>query len=487
VTLSRPRQVPRVDPGIDGLEHITHGGLPRGRVTLVAGTAGSAKTLMAVQFLTAGIARDEPGVFVTFEERPDAIRENFRSFGWDVPALEEEGKWGFVDASPRLDEESPVLGDYDLSPLVVRVRHAVERLGARRVAIDSIGALVEQFRDIGAARRALMQMTAELHDLDVTTLMTAERGEDYGPVSRFGFEEFIADSVIILRNALEVEKRRRTIEVLKMRGGSHLRGEHLFTLLAERGAVVLPQEGVSFGYPTSDARLTSGNAELDEMCNGGLLDRSLVLVSGPTGTGKSLLAAQFVAGGVRNGERAILFSFEESRDQIARNAAGWGLDFDDLEARGLLRIHAKAPESESLEDHLLEMQATLTDFGPERVAIDSITALQRVATVKTFREYLLALSFSVKSRALLGLVTATTESLAGGLSSGALHVSTVSDTVILLQYAGAADRITRGLTVLKMRGSDHEKAIREFEIDDHGMHIGRALPLSVWPSLAQVL
>jgi circadian clock protein KaiC len=425
-------------------------------------------------------------VFVTFEERPEAIRENFRSFGWDIPEREREGLWSFVDASPRLDQESPVLGDYDLSPLVVRVRHAVEQIGARRVAIDSIGALIEQFNDVGAARRALLQLGSELQSLGVTTMMTAERADDYGPVSRFGFEEFLADSVVILRNALEVEKRRRTIEVLKMRGGSHLRGEHLFTLLADRGAVVLPQEGVSFGFPSSRTRLTSGNAELDRMCGGGLLDRSLVLVSGPTGTGKSLLAAQFVAGGIGNGERAILFSFEESRDQLARNAAACGLDFDRLEAEGRLRIHAKAPESKSLEDHLLEMQAALADFEPERVAIDSITALQRVATAKSFREYLLALSFSVKSRALLGLLTATSESLAGALGSGALHVSTVSDTVIILQYLGANDRIARGITVLKMRGSDHEKAIREFHIDDRGMHIGGALSLHAWSTLPQV-
>ena len=485
MTLAREGEVARVDPGVEGFDHLLCGGVPRERMTLVSGTAGAGKTMFAVQFLAAGARNDSPGVFVTFEERPEAIRGNFRSFGWDIGGWEEEDRWVFVDASPQLAEETPVIGDYDLSPLVVRVRHAVERIGAKRVAIDATGSLVEQFRDVGAARRALLQLASELQGLGVTTVMTAERHEDYGAVTKFGFEEYVADGVVILRNALEGEKRRRTAEVLKLRGGSHLRGEHLFTVVPQNGIVALPQEGVSFGFASSRRRLTSGNPDLDQMCDGGLFDRSLVLVSGPTGTGKSLMASQFVAGGVRDGERAMLFSFEESRDQLARNAAAWGLDFDDLEARGLLRIHAVAPESAALEDHLLGMKNAMNEFEPERVAIDSLTALQRITTAKSFREYLLGLSFHIKTRALIGLVTATADGLTGELTSGALHVSTVSDTVILLQYVGAGDRISRGLTVLKMRGSDHAKEIREFHIDDAGMHLGKPLALHAWPHLPQ--
>jgi circadian clock protein KaiC len=479
--------VARIAPGISGLEDVMGGGLPEDGLTLVAGTAGAGKTMFAVQFLADGAAGDAPGVFVSFEERPQAIRRNFRSFGWDIQGWEDAGRLVFVDASPQLHEETPVIGDYDLSPLVVRVRHAVEQIGARRVALDATGSLVEQFRDIGAARRALLQLAAELQDLGITSVMTAERGEDYGPITKFGFEEFVADAVVILRNALDDEKRRRTIEVLKLRGGSHLRGEHLFTVVPERGIVVLPQEGVRFGFGSSQRRLTSGNAGLDEMCHGGLFDRSLVLVSGATGTGKSLLASEFVAGGVRDGERAMLFSFEESRDQLARNARAWGLDFDDLEARGLLRIHAVAPESAAPEDHLLQMKSAMQEFEPDRVAIDSLTALHRITTARSFREYLLGLSFHIKTHALLGLVTTAAEGLTGDMSTGDLHVSTVSDTVILLQYVGAKDRITRGMTVLKMRGSDHDKALREFRIDDRGMHVGEPLALAAWPHLPQSL
>ncbi|MCW2983615.1 MAG: kaiC [Conexibacter sp.] len=479
-----PVEVPRVASGIEGLDAVTGGGLPSGRVTLVSGTAGSGKTLLAVQFLVAGITRDEPGVFVTFEERPPEIVRNFRSFGWDVDGWQAAGRWTFVDASPDLSDELIVAGDYDLSSLVARVRHAVGKSGARRVAIDSTGSLIDQFGNLQVARRALLQIAAALQDLDVTTVMTAERPDDFGPVARFGFEEFVADNVIILRNLLEAEKRRRTLEVLKLRGGSHLKGEHLFTIRSGHGMVVVPQEVLNFGYASSHDRLPSGIAELDAMTHGGFLARSLVLVSGPTGVGKSLLATQFVVGG---GDRGLLFSFEESRDQLVRNAEAWGIDVERLEAGGRLRIVAQAPEAASLEDHLLHLKSELADFRPDRIAIDSLSALHRVASMKSFREYLLGLSFHIKASSLLGLMTATAEDTLGSDLSGGMHMSTVADAIIVLQYVADHGRVGRAINVLKVRGSDHDKDIRTFTIDDSGMQIGERLNLRGWHVLPEVL
>jgi circadian clock protein KaiC len=459
--------------GIPGLDLITNGGIPENRMTLVAGTAGCGKTVFAAQFLAEGIRQGEPGVFVTFEERPDAIRRNLRSLGVTVEEWEAEDLWTFVNASPRFDEDVVVAGVYDLSSLILRVRHAVEKIGAKRVAIDSIGALITQFEDRGPARQALFQLSYHLENLGATTVMTAERHDDYGPISRYGFEEFVADNVIILRNALEMEKRRRTVEVLKLRGGSHMRGEHLFTVVQGQGLVVVPHESVEFGQGTSTRRLTSGNAGLDAMLHGGFYDKSLILVSGPTGTGKSLATTHFIAGGVATGEKGLLLSFEESRDQIARNAGAWGLDFDAMEREGRLRIVADAPESSTLEDHLLRMKGVIADFQPDRVAIDSLTALQRISTIKSFREYLLGLTFHIKTNALLGMVTTTLgETGNGGMTIANLHISTICDTILLLQYVPVSSEIRRGINVLKMRGSDHDKAVREYTISDEGLHIG---------------
>lgn len=482
-----PVEITRVPSGVEGLDAVTGGGLPAERVTLVSGTAGSGKTLVAVQFLAEGIARrDETGVFVSFEERPAEIARNFRSFGWDIEAWCDAGSWAFVDASPDVGGDVVVSGAYDLSALVLRVKHAVEQVGARRVAIDSTGSLIDQLGNTQVARRALLQIAGELQRLGVTTVMTAERPDDFGAVSRFGFEEFVADNVVILRNALAAEKRRRTVEVLKLRGGNHLKGEHLFTIRSGRGMIVVPQELLNFGYASSSERVSSGIPALDRMCNGGLLARSLILASGPTGVGKSILASQFVAG-ARSGERGLLFSFEESRDQLFRNAEACGIDFERLEAAGSLRVVAQAPEAASLEDHLLHLKSEMADFGPDRVAVDSLSALHRVASMTSFREYLMGLSFHIKAGALLGLLTATAGDVSGADLSDGLHMSTVADVVIVMQYVADHGQVGRAINVLKLRGSDHDKDIRSFAIDDGGLQIGERMDLRAWRVLPEVL
>lgn len=476
MTSDRRSELERLEAGIPGLELITRGGLPRGRLTLVAGTAGSGKTIFAAQFLATGIEAGERGVFVTFEERPSAMRRNMRSFGWDIAQWEADRSWAFVDASPKHDMDTVFTGgDYELGPLLDVITSAIRRIGATRVAIDSIGALVAQFDHVVPARQALFQLASVLEDAGVTSVLTAERTDDYGAVERLGFEEFVADNVVILRNALEGEKRRRTIEVLKMRGCSHLKGEHLFTLLDE-GIVVVPVGIADIGYGSSTRRLSSGVPPLDAMFHGGLFERSLWLVAGATGTGKSFLAAHFAAGGVDAGHRALLHSFEESHDQLIRNAAAWGLDLEAMERSGRLRIVAEAPEAASLEDHLQRLKSTIDQFRPDRVAIDSLTALQRIATVKTFREYVLGLTFHIKQNSLLGMVTSSVNRFFGSDGTGDLHVSTISDAITLLHYVPVGGELRRGVQVLKMRGSGHDHAVREFSMTDHGMELGEPFP-----------
>jgi circadian clock protein KaiC len=468
----------RLSSSIPGLELITDGGLPRGRLTVVTGTAGSGKTVFATQFLASGVAQGEPAVFVTLEEQPDNIRSNVASFGWDLAGWEAEGLWAFVDATADHRTDTHFSGGgYDLSALISRVAGAVERMGARRVAIDSIGALLTQLDATAPARAAIFRLAARLQDLGVTTVITGERPDDYGPVGRFDFEEYVGDNVVILRNALDGEKRRRTIEVLKMRGASHTRGEHLFTIGTRRGITVVPVSVVTEDQPSSSRRTTSGVAALDEMCRGGWYERSLALVAGATGTGKSLMACHFAVGGAQAGERAVLHSFEESREQLLRNAASWGLPLAQLEEQGVLRVVAASPESSSLEEHLQGIKEVIDEFRPRRVAIDSLTALQRVATVRSFREYVLGLSFHIKHHAGLGLLTLTSgQFLSDERASHDLHVSTVSDTIVLLHYVASGPALRRGIAVLKMRGSDHDKAVREFTIGSHGMEVGDPFP-----------
>lgn len=466
----------RVKTGIEAFDELVLGGLPRRRTTVVGGTPGSGKTVFATQFLVHGITTcDEPGVFVTFEESPEDIIANMKGFGWELERWRREKKLAFVDASPG-DRDELVIGDFDLSALLSRITHAAEEVKAKRVVLDSLAQLFDHFiADTMVLRRELVRLASALKKRGLTVLMTAERNSEYGEITRHRMEEFVADNVVILRNVLEREKRRRTIEVLKMRGGRHVEGEAPFTLVADRGIVAVPLSSLRLEQHSSTKRVTCGNAELDEMCGGGFFRDSVTLVSGATGTGKTLLVTHFLDGGVAAGERALLLGYEESRGQLFRNALGWGVDFEAMEEAGLLKVVCLYPEAQSLPDHLLTIRSLVEEFKPDRIAIDSLSALERVAPEVGFREFLISLTSYIKKNEIAGLCTATSKSLVGGASASEQHISTLTDSIILLRYIQEAEMMHRGMMVLKMRGSEHAKDIRRFTIDGKGMHLGEPI------------
>jgi circadian clock protein KaiC len=470
----RLTSVEKLPTGIPSFDMIAEGGIPKNRTTLLSGTAGSGKTVFAIQFLAAGIEAGESGVFVTFEEPPSDIRQNMAGFGWDIEAWEREGRFAFVDASPDPETEAVESGHFDLSALVARVRHAVQKVGAQRVSVDSLGAIFSQFSNQAIVRQELFRIASALKNMGVTAVLTAERTEDYGGIARHGVEEFIADNVMVLRNVLEDEKRRRTIEIIKFRGTTHQKGQFPFTIVSGIGMVVIPLSAIQLRQKSSDVRISSGSRELDEMCGGGFFRDSVILLSGATGTGKTLTVTQFLAGGAAAGERCLLLAFEESRDQLFRNARGWGMDFEKMEKDGLLKVISEYPEVAGLEDWLIQIKSMIEDFGPARVALDSLSALERMGTVKAFREFVISLTSFIKHKEITGLFTSTTSALMGGPSITEGHISTLTDSIILLRYVEMFGEMKRGMTVLKMRGSIHDKAIREFTIDASGMHIGRA-------------
>lgn len=466
------RSMQKLSTGMAGFDTVGFGGLPKGRSTLVAGTAGSAKTVFAMQFLVKGAELGEHGVFVTFEESPADLRRNMLSLGWDCARLEEERKLAFVDASPRPEEDRIESGAFDFAALVARIEVCVRRIQAKRVVLDSVGAVFSQFKDAAAVRRELYRISAALKHLDVTAIVTSERTEDYGPISRHGMEEFVADNVVLLRNTLEEEKRRRTLEILKFRGTDHQKGEFPF-VVSNEGIVILPLSSIRLCQKSTTLRIASGSTQLDAMCGGGLFRDSITLVSGATGTGKTLMVTAFMAGGIAQGERCLAFCFEESREQFFRNAAGWGFDFEQLERDGLLKVVTDYPEIMPLENHLIRMKKIISEFKPNRVAIDSLSALERNSTTRSFREFVIGLTAFVKDQEMAGLFSSTT-ALLGGTSVTEAHISSICDSIILLRYVEVYGEMRRALTVLKMRGSPHDKEIREFNIDGTGMHVGKA-------------
>lgn len=466
--------VVKLATGIEGLDFVCEGGLPAGRLALVQGAVGTGKTILALQFLARGVTLGDPGVFVTFEETPAAIRENMRSLGVDVAALERAGTWAFVDASRRRDTVAVETGEFDLQALTARIRHAVEKIGARRVALDSLGAAMAQFSPTALRRPHVFTLAAELKDMGVVSLLTSELST-LAQDNVTGFEDFVADSVLVLRNTLSDERRRRTIEVLKMRGSDHRLGQYPFAIMPGRGIVVISLAALELAMPSGTQRTTSGIGDLDAMCGGGFFQNAVVLVSGATGTGKTLMVTSFIAGGIAAGQRSLLLGFEESPEQLRRNAAGWGLDLAAMEAAGELLVHCDYPERASLESTLIRITALVDEHQPTRLAIDSLSALERSASRRGFREFVIALTNILKQRQITAMLTVSTPILAEA-SITETHISTLTDGIILLRYVEFGGHIERALTVLKMRGSPHDNAICSFTIDDHGMHIDGPFP-----------
>jgi len=465
-----PNGVPKLRTMIEGLDEITHGGLPLGRSTLVSGTSGTGKTLLALQFLYNGIVTlGEPGVFVTFEESPADIIKNASSFQWDLQAAIDQGMLFIVDASPDPDGHE-IVGEFDLSALIERIQYAILKYKARRVSIDSITAVFQQYESLGLVRREIFRLVARLKALGVTTVMTTERVEEYGPVARFGVEEFVSDNVVILRNVLEGERRHRTAEILKMRGTTHMKGEYPFTM-TNRGINIFPLGAMRLTQKSSNVRVSSGIPTLDDMCGGGYFKDSIVLITGATGTGKTLMVTKFLENGCMGGERALLFAYEESRNQLSRNAHSWGTNLEKLEGEGLLKIICVYPESAGLEDHLQTIKHEIDMFQPSRVAIDSLSALARGVSNNSFRQFVIGLTGFVKQEEITGVFTNTTDQFMGSHSITESHISTITDTIVLLQYVEIRGEMSRAVNVFKMRGSWHDSRIREYAIGDRGADI----------------
>ncbi|MGO9956253.1 MAG: circadian clock protein KaiC [Solirubrobacteraceae bacterium] len=459
----------RLETGIPGLDAL--GGLPKGRTTLLTGTTGSGKTVFALQFLAAGVTSfGQPGVLVTLEEPAEELIANMGSFGWDLAGLVDSGRIAVVDATDRGEEV--VSGGFDFGGLSARIANAIKDVGAKRLVVDPLDVLFLDFGEAREVRKALQGVVRALRPLGVTTVMTAERSADFGPYTRFGAEEFVAANLVVLRNSLEEERRRRTLEVVKFRGYQHRKGEFPFVIDPVTGIEVVPFsviEGERDEEAASD-RISLG-PPLDDMCGGGVYRDSVVLVTGATGTGKTLLGAQFTQAGLDAGERVLFLSFEESASQISRNAHSWGMDFAAPEVEGRLRIVSRYPERMGLQDLLVEIRREVEEFRPGRVVIDSMTALMHNAPAREFREFGVGLSGYFKRRGVAALMTTTLLTLFGGESATGVALSTVADAIVALRYLELEGELRRGIAVVKLRGQAHDRTIQEYEITDHGIRV----------------
>lgn len=457
--------------GITGLDEITRGGLPAGRPTLICGGPGCGKTLMSIEFLVRGATQfDEPGVFMSFEETSEELTKNVRSLGFDLDELVQQGRLAldFVRVERQEIEET---GDYDLEGLFIRLGHAIDSIGAKRVVLDTLETLFGGFSNEAILRAELRRLFRWLKDKGVTAVITGERGD--GSLTRQGLEEYVSDCVILLDHRVTDQISTRRLRVVKYRGTSHGADEYPF-LINEDGISVLPITSAGLEHVVSEERISTGIPDLDAMMGGqGYYRGSTVLVSGAAGSGKSSVAAHFASAACERGERCLYFSFEESPAQIMRNMKAIGLDLQRCVDEGNLRFHSARSTMYGLEMHLATLHKLVDEFQPHAVILDPVTNLMHVGSGRDVNAMLSRTIDFLKMRG----ITAMLLSLTSGnesLESTGVDVSSVSDTWLLLRDIELGGERNRGMYILKSRGMAHSNQIREFLLTQRGIQLAEA-------------
>ena len=464
---TRP-QLPKSPTGIQGLDEITGGGLPKGRPTLVCGGAGCGKTLLALEFLVRGATEfNEPGVFMAFEENAQDLTQNAASLGFDLQDLVARKKialdYVYIERSEI--EES---GEYDLEGLFIRLGSAIDAIGAKRVVLDTIETLFAGLPNPLILRAELRRLFRWLKDKGVTAVITGERGD--GTLTRQGLEEYVSDCVIVLDHRVSEQTSARRLRVVKYRGSTHGTNEYPFLIDAD-GISVLPITSLGLAHKASSERISSGVARLDAMLGGaGYYRGSSVLISGTAGTGKSSLSAHFADAACRRGDRVLYFSFEESPDQILRNTRSIGIDLLQWIRKDLLQIISKRPSSMGLETHLAMEHKLIRDFAPQVVIMDPLNSFVVGDNEIEVKSMLIRLVDYLKTKQITGLFTNLAQS-GSPVEQTDVAVSSVIDTWLLLRDIDSGGERNRCLSVLKSRGMAHSNQIREFLLTDHGVEL----------------
>jgi circadian clock protein KaiC len=462
------RGLPKALTGIQGLDEITGGGFPRGRPTLICGSAGAGKTLLAMEFLIRGATSyKEPGVFMAFEETEGELAQNVRSLGFDLGQLIKQKKVA-VDYVRVERDQIDETGDYDLEGLFIRIGAGIDAVGAKRVVLDTIENLFSGLQNQGILRAELRRLFRWLKDRGVTAVITAERGE--GTLTRQGLEEYVSDCVILLDHRVTDQVSTRRLRVVKYRGTAHGTNEYPFLLDAD-GFSVLPVTSLGLQHKVSNERISSGVPRLDTMLGGkGFYRGSTILISGTAGTGKTSLAAHLVDAACRRGERCLYFSFEESPAQMMRNMRSIGLNLEIWSRKNLLQFHSSRASFYGLEMHLAIIHKVVQDFRPQVVVIDPVGSLIQAGNKQDAHIMLIRLMDFLKMR---GITAFLTNLISGGdaLERTDVEISSIVDSWLFVRDIELNGERNRALYVLKSRGMSHSNQLREYLLTDKGVDL----------------
>jgi len=467
---------PKTPTGVDGLNEITGGGFPKGRPTLICGSAGCGKTVLAIQFLIKGITEyNEPGVFMSFEESAKDLTQNVKSLGFDLEKLiaQKKLKVDFVRVERSEIQET---GEYDLEGLFIRLNHAIDSIGAKRVVLDTIESLFSGLSNTGVLRSEIRRLFQWLRDKGVTTIITGERGDT--TLTRQGLEEYVSDCVILLDFRVIEQIATRRLRIVKYRGSTHGTNEYPF-LIDENGVSVLPITSLKLEHTTSSEIISTGLPGLDKLfSSGGYYRGNCTLITGAAGTAKTILAAYFALNSCKRKERVLYFSFEESPNQLLRNMLSVGINLNPYVKSKLLLIHSSRPSLHGLELHLLSLHKHIREFKPHTVIIDPISSLVTVGSRGEVGAMLARLMDMLKVHHISALFTSLThEQPIDYNGSTEEAVSSLVDTWIKVRNEETKNERIRSLYIVKSRGMGHSSAVRDFIVTENGIKIMAAVSL----------
>jgi circadian clock protein KaiC len=460
--------IPKVPTGVPGLDVLTRGGLPKGRTTLICGKSGTCKSVTALQIAADFARRGLKTILIAVEEAREDLITTGDSLGLDLTQLVQAGTLRITDLTPAMDGPVFVAGEYDIAGLIHRIEAVAKDMGAEAIILDSATALFNPRPPESHMRSYFFHLVHTFRRLGLTAVVTAEAPGDYGQLTTLGVEDFVCDLVVILRNLVDGERRRRSIEIHKYRRSAHNKGEYPCTI-TNKGLTVFPLDASDRGALDAAQRFSSGLAGLDEINCGGWLRDSIVLVRGPSGSGKTTLSGMYARAGAIRGERVVYYGFEETKPILMRNFASIGMPMEELEESGTLRVVCRYPESVSPEDLLVDLRIDLDEFRPSLVVLDSISSIEHSNSERGFRLFMVGMAALLREHGRSALLTQTIG--VGGVDSAVPYLSTIPDAILMLDYNAQEHDLRRTLRVLKMRGSAHVTEKRRLTIGAGGLAV----------------
>jgi circadian clock protein KaiC len=461
-----PQLLPKIATGIPGFDELSHGGLPRNRISLLRGGPGSGKTVFALQsVVNAARRRQEPGIFVAFEESPRQIIANAASFDWGLPALA-RNKLFFLDA--KLSPEVVQSGEFDLSGMLAMLKAKQEEIGAKWIVFDGIDVLLTLLQNPISEMREIYRIRDWLVNNEMNAaIITAKIDGGTSEAVNYGFMQFMVDCVIRFERRLEHGVALHRLQITKYRGSDFVAGEFPVSF-GPSGMEVDAPEPAEIKQVASSERVSAGFERLDTMLGGGLFRGSSTLITGVPGTSKTTLAGKFVEAACRRGERTLFVSFDESADRIARNLTSVGIQLKTHVKAGLLRMYSGRTESVGAEDHLIKLKALIREHRPRCMVIDPLSAIAKAGSLAAARAVANRFIYLAKDEKITVMVTAINEGDEPETEATDLQISTIADTWIHLSYLIRSGERNRALTIIKSRGTWHSNQVRELVLSDAG-------------------